>query len=526
MTRQTMERIDAALEGSLGAEEFRALQEELRDDPAAFDHWCRQAEIHGRLEWELAGAATTSLPAIQPAKKAPRWTQWAAAAALVLAGLGLGLWMGRREPAYAIVSNPPALPVTGEAVGRLTAADAAQWTGRAPQVGEWLNTGTLDLASGVAELTFDCGATVQLRGPARLHLTSPTRAMLESGGATVDIPRQAYGFVFETPSTEISRRMSRFAVAVEKDGHAEIHVLNGQIQLAGKLGDLRTLDLAKDKAVRVSGDGSVVADTRYQASQLAFSLPESADLLPEWYLHWGFDSADTNAGTFAETGRHPAFDKPFTAQVHLAHADADISLVPGRFGSAVRMNGQHGFLATSFPGIEGDRPRSVAFWVKIEPDTPDALAYSFLSWGIKNPEGGGMWQLGWNAGSDNPGTVGAIRTEVELGYHIGSTNLRTGRWHHVASVFTGGEKSDVASEVRHYIDGRLEATTAVKSHRVDTQVTGDKALPLSFGRRLDPDSSFRTFRGEMDEIYLFPCALTPDQIERLFSENRPPALRR
>ena len=525
MNRQTMERIDAALEGSLGAEEFRALQEEMRDDPAAFDHWCRQAEIHGRLEWELAGA-TTSLPAISPAKKTPRWTQWAAAAALVTAGLGLGLWIGRREPATAIVSNHPTLQVTGETVGRLTAANSTQWTGSAPQVGEWLTTGTLDLASGMAELTFDCGATVQLRGPAKLHLTSPTRAMLASGDATVNIPRQAYGFVFETPSTEISRRMSRFAVAVERDGHSEIHVLDGQIQLAGKLGDLRTLDLAKDKAVRISGEGTVVPDTRYQTEQLAFSVPESADLLPEWYLHWGFDSADTNAGTFAETGRHPAFDKPFTAQVHLAHAEADISLVPGRFGSAVRMNGQHGFLATSFPGIEGSSPRSVAFWVKIDPDTPDALAYSFLSWGLKDPAGGGKWQLGWNTGSDNSGVVGAIRTEVELGYHIGSTNLRTGRWHHVVCVFTGGEKSDVASEVRHYIDGRLEATTAVRPHRVDTRVTGDQALPLSFGRRLDPDTAYRTFRGEMDEIYLFPCALTPEQIERLYSENLPPALRR
>ncbi|MCW1926142.1 LamG domain-containing protein [Luteolibacter arcticus] len=72
----------------------------------------------------------------------------------------------------------------------------------------------------------------------------------------------------------------------------------------------------------------------------------------------------------------------------------------------------------------------------------------------------------------------------------------------------------------------MEATTAVKPHRVETLVTGDKALPLSFGRRLDPDTNFRTFRGEMDEIYVFPCALTPEQIERLHSENQPPALRR
>jgi hypothetical protein len=523
MNPRTMERIDAALDGSLDEEEFRALQDELRDDPAAFDHWCRQAEIHGRLEWELTHA-TASLPALSK-KIAPRWSPWAAAAALLAAGLGLGLWAGRREPA-AIAGTAPQQLGIGETVGRLTATESAQWSGTAPATGDWLTTGTLDLSAGSAELTFDCGATVKLRGPARLHLTSPTRAMLESGSATVDIPRQAYGFVFETPSTEISRRMSRFAVAVERDGHSEIHVLEGQIQLSGKLGDLQTLDLAKDKAVRVSGDGSLVPGTRYDAEQLTFSLPESADLLPEWFLHWGFDAADTTAGTFAETGKHPDLGASFPAQVHLAHANADIALVPGRFGNAVRMNGQHGFLATGFPGFSGDSPRSVAFWVKIDPDTPNSLAYSFLSWGTKNPEGGGKWQLGWNPGNDNAGTVGAIRTEVELGYHVGSTNLRGGRWHHVACVFTGGENAGVARDVRHYVDGRLEATTAVRERAVNTRVTGEKALPLSFGRRLDPDSDFRTFRGEMDEIYLFPCALTPEQIERLYLENRPPALRR
>jgi len=30
----------------------------------------------------------------------------------------------------------------------------------------------------------------------------------------------------------------------------------------------------------------------------------------------------------------------------------------------------------------------------------------------------------------------------------------------------------------------------------------------------------------MDEIYLFPSALTPEQIEQLHAENRPPSLRR
>ncbi len=528
MNRRIMERIDAALEGNLDEDDFRALQEELRSDPAALDHWCRQADLHGRLEWELAGQ-DAAVPFPQPRRRRIDWLRAAAAAALLAGGIGLGLLLAGRDAAAPPVAQRSTHGVfAAKAIARLTGAENAVWIGDAPATpGDWIGDGPLELVSGTAMIIFDCGASVQLRGPAKLHLTSPVRALLERGRATVDIPRQAYGFVFETPSTEISRRLSRFVVVVEDDGQSEIHVLDGRIQLAGKLGDLDALQLAKDLAVRFDGSGGILPGVRYEASQLATSVPESADLLPEWYLHWSFDASDTTAGTFKETGRHEQIAPPFTAQVHLAHPEAEVSLVPGRFGNAVRMNGRRGFLATKFPGISGNQPRTVSFWVRIAPETHDTLAFSFLSWGTKDDAGGGKWQLGWNTGANNPGVVGAIRTEVEQGYHIGSTDLRTGNWHHVVSVFTGGEGADIASHVRHYVDGRLEATTAVRSRKVDTRTIGEKALPLTLGRLLEADNDrSRTYGGELDEVYLFPCALTPEQIERLYRENRPPELRR
>lgn len=525
MNPRTLERIDAALEGTLDDGEFLALQDELRSDPSAFDHWCRQAEIHGRLEWELSAAAETVAFPANPARRRSGW-HYGAAAALLAAGIGLGLlFSGRTGPDDAGLTGNPAPSVSTHPVARLTGTENAVWSGAGPELGGWVGNGPLELVSGTALLAFDCGASVQLRGPARLHLTSPVRALLERGRATIDIPRQAYGFVFETPSTEISRRMSRFAVVVEDDLQSEIHVLDGQIQLAGKLGDLDTLQLAKDRAVRLDDAGSPLPSTRYEASQLAISLPESAELLPEWYLHWGFEATDTAAGIFHESGPHDRIGPPFAAQVHLPHPDSAVSLVPGRFGNAVRMNGQRGFLATEFPGISGNSPRTVAFWVRIEPDTPDHLAYSFLSWGTRLTPGG-KWQLGWNTGNDNPGAIGAIRTEVQNGYHVGSTNLRTGRWHHVVSVFTGGDGADVASHIRHYVDGRLEATTSVRPCFVNTRTAGEDCLPLTIGRRIEADDYYRTFGGELDEVYVFPTALTPEQIERLHRENIAPELRR
>ena len=54
---------------------------------------------------------------------------------------------------------------------------------------------------------------------------------------------------------------------------------------------------------------------------------------------------------------------------------------------------------------------------------------------------------------------------------------------------------------------------------VDTLTEGDKALPVTLGRRLEGEFS-GTFKGLIDEVYLFPEALTPGQVESLYLKNR------
>ncbi len=203
---------------------------------------------------------------------------------------------------------------------------------------------------------------------------------------------------------------------------------------------------------------------------------------------------------------------------------ASVGLIPGRFGNAVQLNGEDAFLATGIAGIAGPDPRSIAFWVRLPANSSEIFAYSILSWGAA--QAGGKWQVGWNTGTDNRGTRGAIRTEVQDGYQIGSTNLLDGRWHHVAIVFLGGPGSGTTSHLRrHYVDGRLEPTTAVKARPISTMVSGPKALPLSIGRRIESGPFFRTFKGELDDLYILPSALTPEQIQALYHANQPPATR-
>lgn len=519
MNRETMEWIDALLEGTLPAERFDELQQRLREDPVAFEHYCSQSELHGRLEWELrdAGAAV-------PEKKIISLKRWirpiAAAAALVAFGglLGYLLKPAKEEIRYVDRPNDGAVGY----VARLTQATDAKWRTGHPEVGQWIATGVLELTEGSAQIAFDSGASVRLQAPARLDVSSPNHARLDLGKSIVDIPDQAVGFVMETPNGELRRRGSRFGVAVEEDGHTEVHVLAGEVELNPKRGNRDSLKLSQSKPVRLAEAGVTTEAPRYAPADFGSVARTDSALMPKNYLHWSFDSVNTKTGTFDETGVRLAGENPFPASVVELKGATHPTLVPGRFGTGVKLDGFSSVIATRFPGYPGNQARTVVFWVMVPQGTPDTFCYSILSWGSSNPGKGGKWQIAWNNCVDNTGKKGALRVEVQGGASIGSTDLRDGAWHHIAVVFPGGPHSST-NDVRYYIDGRLDPSTFVKTQEVYTVIDGPNSFPLTIGHRVDDDSNY-SFRGSLDELYVFPAALLPESIEALYLRNTPPGL--
>ncbi|MFD0895467.1 FecR domain-containing protein [Luteolibacter ambystomatis] len=521
MNRETMEWIDALLEGSLPAERFDELQQRLRDDPVAFEHYCSQAELHGRLEWELRDAAAS---AEVPERKIVFLKRWlrpiAAAAALVAFGgvLGYALKPVRKEIRY--LERPDAVEIGY--VARLTQATGAKWRSGHPEVGQWLATGVVELTEGSAQIAFDSGASVRLQAPARLDVSSPNHARLDLGKSIVDIPEQAVGFVMETPNGELRRRGSRFGVAVEEDGHTEVHVLAGEVELNPKRGNRDSLKLSQSKPIRLADAGVTNEAPRYAPADFGSVARTDSALMPKTYLHWSFDSVNTTTGTFDETGVRLAGENPFPASVVELKGATHPTLVAGRFGTGVKLEGFSSVISTRFPGYAGNQARTVAFWVMVPQGTPDTFSYSILSWGSASPGNGGKWQIAWNNSVDNTGTKGALRVEVQGGASIGSTDLRDGKWHHVAVVFPGGPRSST-NNIRYYIDGRLDSSTYVKTQEVNTVINGPNSFPLTIGHRVDSESNY-SFRGSLDELYVFPVALLPESIEALYQRNTPPGL--
>lgn len=94
-------------------------------------------------------------------------------------------------------------------------------------------------------------------------------------------------------------------------------------------------------------------------------------------------------------------------------------------------------------------------------------------------------------------------------------------WHHVAVIFYGGSKADLATHLKLYVDGRLETITGRRPQQIATSTGEDASIPVTIGRYIDMRANFPKVytRGQVDELYIVEGALTPRQIVELRDHN-------
>ena len=369
------------------------------------------------------------------------------------------------------------------------------------QYGDWLKPGEITLEEGSVEITFDSGAVVLLQGKSSLNLESEKRAFLNFGKVAARVPSEAIGFIINTPQGTVVDLGTEFAVSVDENKAMEVHVIDGEVE-AGSLHGNEPKLLRKDESIRIENTGTFSEVT--ELDQTHFSRVQ--DYNPEInynFIYWPFDKVKKqkvhDEGNGGLGGRYDLFIP-----------NPKNNIKTGKIGRALSLSGKEEFAQSSFPGIGSANARTVAFWVKIPPNSTKDEAYAIVSWGKVAPSQ--KWQVGYNPNPAN-GVVGAIRTEFSQGYVIGTTDLRDGRWHHVVSMFIGGEKPDVATHVRHYIDGKLEGVSGYQARRINTNISDPDTQPVYLGKYINNNKWY--FRGKIDEFYIFDGALTPYQISLL-----------
>ena len=427
-----------------------------------------------------------------------RWVMLAAAACFVLA-VGSAMWW-RTQP-VAVVQR----------------LEAAQWRegARALRDGEKLRRGRVSLASGFAALHFERGAELLVEGPAELELLSAMRVRLHAGNAFAHVPKEAIGFTVEGPTGRVIDRGTDFGVRVS-EGSMEVHVLKGAVD-AGRGSDLQPL--RENEGLQMSADrvSAIAADQ----GRFLTRLPPKAHGAIGW-IRWSFDESEGEAA-HSETVRLDTTNRP-ARLLSLDGASDGPQWTTGQFGSALSFDGEDDYVQTDFAGIAGSAARTVAFWIKVPRDFQPRNSYAMVCWGSARELTEG-WQISINPRPDE-GPVGGVRVARIGGPIIGNTDLRDDRWHHLAVVFYGGEQPAPSTQVLIYLDGQLERTVRKGVLNVQTDVATPNARKVAFGLNIAPvnpdprrPSTWRVFRGCLDEMFICNAALSQEQVRDLMTRN-------
>ncbi len=463
-------------------------------------------EVLARMEGQavLAPDFTPRVMEQLPADPLPR-TAWSLAGMLLMGAAVVTL--------FAVGERLLPTPEAGRIVAHLTSSEAAP---------EFENTETfvtgqrLQLKTGLARLQFERGAELILEGPAELEFTGDNGGILHRGSASVHVPESATGFTLLGPDTRVIDVGTRFGMKVSPERPTEVHVMEGLV-LTSTTAQPAKRELHQNEAIAIiKGEAQTIAA---QPARFVTALPQRKSG-PFGYLHWSFDE---DAGTeFRNSG--PGLEGS-TSSAYRRTLQPDApgpQRASGVFGPGVFLDGEDAFLETDFPGIGGGGARTVAMWMKVPADWTPEHGYALASWGSLQ-KAGNAWQMSVNPG-DHGGAIGHLRVGVHQSYAVGTTDLRDGRWHHLAAVMYEGEKAAIATHVLLYVDGELEPAEIKSTRIIATDVESPNAVKLQLGRNLmtpkGPLSPKQFFRGWLDEVYVAGEALTQAQIRLLMQENR------
>ena len=515
---------NALVDGRLTDVQRARLAEQLTASEPAREFYVRFLGLSASLHLYASEMQSESPDAVEvvPSRwRRRRWWALGSLAAAVVIGLTLGgvPWRDSDDTAEAEAE---------ESVAQVTGVQDCRPSGGTPawRPGDQLRHGQrLDLAGGLIEITFDCGAQVTLEGPATLDVNSAWDATLGQGSLKSHVPPEAMGFRIASPGVDVLDLGTEFSLVAAPGGTTDVYVLKGQVEATPRDAGGReqpAILLQEEQAHRFGrGRGTEIPDVKRNLARFSRSARLERFARPVGYVQWSFDEA---AGRLlhAVSSRLPS--NTYDAHLKSASDEALNGLrVPGRWQGALRLDGRV-YAEAPLPELAVNAPRTVALWVRVAPDAAPAQAAAFLAWRLKTTNRREGWpvEIGWNPRS-NQGTFGALRLECGRDCLVGTTPLRDGRWHHVAAVLLPRQRARGRPNVKLYVDGRLEhvPVTHAKKHPHETNAAADGNV-ICLGRRLEsmPNRGKR-FRGELDELLIADRALAPPEIKRLIRDNQP-----
>jgi ferric-dicitrate binding protein FerR (iron transport regulator) len=523
-TLELNELCSALVDGAITDAQRARLGPWLRDSEAARQFYVRYLGLSASL-MGYAGEMQSEQPDRAPPRVRGTW--WiaalvASAAAVVAAAVTLWLsYPAARDGEVSVAEQEG-----DEFVARLTGGKDCEWTGRqtALKVGDHVRSGErLELAKGVAEITFDSGAQLVLEAATDLEVHSAWNATLHHGTLKASAPAQAVGFRVAGPTVDVVDLGTDFSMVAERDRMTEVYVLKGSVEATPRddKGARQESVVLKEQQARRFGlrEASEIRDKEQKIARFRQRVDLDRRSPPSAWVHWSFDEPDGPTAKSEVFGMVPA---SFDAVLENPGGQAFSQMrVDGRVQRALSLDGKS-FVRATFPNISANVPRTVAFWVKVPVDADLSESPGMVSWGVKKsaPE---TVQIGWNR-NPGQGVLGALRTEIGKRVVVGSVPLRDGNWHHVAVVFVPGVGEDAGTQVKQYVDGHLDgAGKRVRKHRPGSGASNEEAaveVVWIGSRGTGARQERECFRGEIDELFMVEGSLVPREIMQLIGENK------
>jgi len=493
--------IQELLDGVISVADLELLQQELETSERARELYIDSAEIHSILtqtEEAVAHLPTNIVPMERIMRRQGRKTLRIVAlstAAILLIGLiSMQLFfISSPEPALVFETSPG------------TQYSLTHRTSEQPPKSLVLEKGSrLQLAQGTVELTFKSGVTSVITAPADLTLRDDDLIFLNKGTAWFHVPKEAIGFTVKTNDLDIVDLGTEFGVLTKDNHHDEVHVFKGKVRASALRHRKESVTLSAGQASRIDSIGRLTTIPT-KASAFLTSLPDS---LP--YIRWSFDE---EVG-FQATGTHVA-----VADINTT-AKASPSLVPGKHGNALYLNGQSQQLITNWEGFSGNRARTVTCWLRLPADNNlNKRFQGIVGWGLWGGDRS-KWKITVN--QDSPSAPTLIRCSLGNAWIDGSTQLADNKWHHIAITTSGQPDAQGKLNLQLYVDGHLEvmkytANEISADGKFDllTDTSHRRSVPLLIGTTIQHNLKQRqTLKGAIDELMIFDGHMTAKEIKQ------------
>lgn len=501
--RELEQEIQKAFDGELSESGAEALREALRNSPGALDVYCEHAILASELRRHAANRSKipgtipyrTRFAELMRHRRMARLALSAAAAVLLVGGLVMhAVWQAPR---------PKLVGVQTAAGSVLRTAEGEVFTGDSLEFGRRLMIG-----QGVARLSFRSGVDAIIEGPATLNVVHAGKIELAGGGSWFHVPPEARGFEVDCPGFTVTDLGTEFGVDLREDLPAQVHVMLGEVEAKARFGHAASIRLRAGSAAILSPTGrweTGPADPSKFRSRLPGGLPEvkmDFETLADGRLDLAGDAIGVSAASARIVGNGGA------------------RLVPGVDGMALDLAGGGAHIETTWQGISGSAPRTVALWCRVPEGATFATAPALALWG--NPALGFNRKFKVALCTTVQGTI--MRTSFGDTLIDGITPVADGLWHHLAVVYRGNHTNG-QPDISMFIDGRPEPVTMPKSTLDPIGTDIAMGVPLQIGQyelgrygrspylvaTLD---CFRVFAGALTEAEIGELAKIPGQSEK------------